>query len=121
MPALSEDASKRAAWFESLKDVNNRRREPWVLEGLAYLNHPLRAAQSEKHIRPALDLLAEIQRTGDIFFPKRWMDAVLGGYKTRSAADTVRAFLSEYPDYPIRLRRIILQSADELFRAAEIL
>jgi aminopeptidase N len=120
IPALSDQVTTRDAWFASLKDVNNRRREPWVLEGLQYLNHPLRASQSEKHIRPALDLLTEIQRTGDIFFPKRWMDATLGGYNTRSAADTVRAFLAEHPDYPVRLRRIILQSADELFRAAEI-
>jgi aminopeptidase N len=120
MPALSDQAATRDAWFESLKDVNNRRREPWVLEGLQYLNHPLRAGQSEKYVGPALELLVEIQRTGDIFFPKRWMDAVLGGYKTRSAANTVRAFLSAHPDYPVRLRRIILQSADELFRAAEL-
>ena len=34
----------RDAFFESLSDVQNRRREPWVLEGLGYLHHPLRAA-----------------------------------------------------------------------------
>ncbi len=121
MPALSGSPQTRDAWFESLKDVNNRRREPWVLEGLHYLHHPLRAAQSEKHIRPALDMLVEIRRTGDIFFPKRWMDATLGGHYSRAAAGVVRAFLAEQPDYPPRLRRIVLQSADELFRAVEIL
>jgi aminopeptidase N len=119
-PALSNNAATREGWFESLKDVKNRRREPWVLEGLRFLNHPLRAAESEKFIRPALDLLLEIQRTGDIFFPKNWMDSTLGGYNSRSAAETVRKFLSEHPDYPVRLRRIVLQSADDLFRAAEI-
>ena len=56
--------------------------------------------------------------TGDIFFPKNWMDALLTGHRSQVAADTVRAFLDEKPDYPIRLRRIILQSADPLFRAA---
>jgi aminopeptidase N len=66
-------------------------------------------------------MLREIQRTGDIFFPKNWMDATLGGHNTRTATETVRNFLSSQKDYPIRLRRIILQSADELFRAAEIL
>ena len=49
---------------------HNRRHEPWVLEGLQYLHHPLRAAQSENYVRPSLDMLAEIQRTGDLFFPK---------------------------------------------------
>src|SRR5205823_12651614 len=101
-----------------LKEVKNRRREPWVLEGLNYLHHPLRADQSEKHIRAALDLLVEIQRTGDIFFPTRWMNATLSGHNTRSAADIVRGFLAEQKQYPIRLRRVILQAADELFRAA---
>ncbi|HLH32740.1 MAG TPA: M1 family aminopeptidase [Terriglobia bacterium] len=118
MPALSEQQQTRDAWFDSLKDVKNRRREPWVLEGLQYLHHPLRAASSEKYIRPSLDLLVEIQRTGDIFFPTRWMNATLGGHNTRSAGDTVRKFLAEQKDYPIRLHRIILQAADDLFRAA---
>jgi aminopeptidase N len=118
MPALSGDPGTRDRWFESLKDVGNRRREPWVLEGLSYLNHPLRAAQSEKYIRPSLELLIEIQRTGDIFFPTRWTNSVLDGHNTRSAAEIVRKFLSEQKDYPIRLRRIILQAADELFRAS---
>jgi len=118
MPALSDRQETRDAWFENLRDLKNRRREPWVLEGLQYLHHPLRAAQSEKYIRPSLDLLVEIQRTGDIFFPTRWMNATLGGHNTRSAADVVRTFLNDHKNYPIRLRRIILQAADELFRAA---
>jgi aminopeptidase N len=118
MPALSERQETRDAWFASLKNVDNRRREPWVLEGLQYLHHPLRTSQSQKYIRPSLDLLIEIQRTGDIFFPTRWMNATLGGHKTPAAADTVRKFLSEQKDYPVRLRHIILQAADELFRAA---
>ncbi|MEO7133831.1 MAG: M1 family aminopeptidase, partial [Vicinamibacterales bacterium] len=37
MPALSADPAERERWFLSLRDVNNRRREPWVLEGLSYL------------------------------------------------------------------------------------
>ena len=39
-------------------------------------------------------------------------------HNTRSAADVVRTFLNDHKNYPIRLRRIILQAADELFRAA---
>jgi aminopeptidase N len=117
-PALSASAAERDAWFASLADVANRRHEPWVLEGLRYLHHPLRAAPSEKYIEPSLAMLREIQRTGDIFFPKRWMDATLGGHQSRAAAATVRAFLQRQPpDYPERLRRIILSSADDLFRA----
>ena len=121
IPALSEDLSVRDAFFESLKDVKNRRREPWATAGLGFLNHPLRGTESEKYIRPALDLLVEVQRTGDIFFPKGWMDATLDGHNSKSATEIVKKFLTERPDYPLRLRRIILQSADEMFRAADIL
>jgi aminopeptidase N len=119
MPALSDRLETRDDWFEKLKDVKNRAHEPWVLEGLQYLHHPLRAAQSEKYIRPALGMMLEIQRTGDIFFPTRWINATLSGHNTRTATNTVRDFLAQQRDYPIRLRRIILQAADELFRAAQ--
>jgi aminopeptidase N len=121
MPALSADAAERDRWFQSLKDVSNRRREPWVLEGLNYLHHPLRAEASKKYVQPSLDLLWEIQKTGDIFFPKRWLDATLGSYQTKDVADTVRSFLKSLPpNYPDRLRNITLQSADELSRAADV-
>jgi aminopeptidase N len=119
MPALSSSPAERDAFFASLKDVSNRRHEPWVLEGVAYLHHPLRATQSLKHIRPSLELLQEIQRTGDIFFPKRWIDATLGGHRSPAAAQIVRRFVAGLdPSYPDRLRRIILSSADNLFRAS---
>jgi aminopeptidase N len=120
-PAISADAATRDAWFASLATASNRRREAWVLEGLRYLHHPLRAASAEKYIGPGLQMLQEIQRTGDIFLPKRWMDVTLGGHQSPSAAAIVRDFLDRLPaDYPDRLRRIILSSADDLFRAAAI-
>src|SRR5205085_899713 len=120
-PAISGDGREREAWFASLADVANRRHEPWVLEGLRYLHHPLRAAASEKYIEPSLLLLREIQRTGDIFFPKRWMDATLSGHQSPAAAATVKTYVDRLPpDYPERLRRVILSSADDLFRAGRI-
>lgn len=121
MPALSADPAERDRWFKALADVNNRRREPWVLEGLNYLHHPLRARASAGYVTPSLDMLWEIQKTGDIFFPKRWLDATLGGHSSPEVAAMVRAFLASLPDnYPTRLKNITLQSADELFRASEL-
>jgi aminopeptidase N len=118
-PALSADPRVRDAFFDSLGDLRNRRREPWVLEALAYLHHPLRASSSRKYIPRSLALLQEIRRTGDIFFPKRWMDATLSGHRSASAARMVRQFLNTTPpDYPDQLRLTILSSADDLFRAA---
>jgi aminopeptidase N len=121
MPALSSDPAERHAFFESLRDAANRQHEPWVLDGLRSLHHPLRAEASEPYIEPSLALLPEIQRTGDIFFPKRWMDATLSGHRSPAAAQTVRSFVDVLPaSYPDRLRRVILSSADDLFRSARM-
>jgi aminopeptidase N len=120
-PALSADRAERERFFASLATLDNRRREPWVLEGLNYLHHPLRARESIAYIQPSLELLEEIQQTGDIFFPTRWTSAVLGGHRSAEAAQIVRRFLQAAGTaYPERLRRIILASGDTLFRASEI-
>jgi aminopeptidase N len=118
---VSPDAIVRDGFFESLSDPKNREHEPWVLQGLRYLHHPLRAERAERYIRPSLDLLEEIQRTGDIFFPKGWLDATLGGHNSARAAAIVRTFLDDQPDLPARLKGKLLQSADPLFRAEQIL
>jgi aminopeptidase N len=121
MPSLSADPAERDRWFQSLKDVSNRRREPWVLDGLGNLHHPLRAASARQYVRPSLELLQEIQRTGDIFFPTRWVNVTLSGHSSKEVASTVAQFLAERPAaYPVRLTNIILQSADELDRAARM-
>ncbi|MXY24866.1 MAG: aminopeptidase [Acidobacteria bacterium] len=120
MPALSGERAARDAFFESLGDPANRAREPWVLTALGFLHHPLRARESEPYIRPSLDLLEEIQRTGDIFFPLRWLDATLGGHQSAGAAAIVEQYLADRPDLPPRLRAKVLQAADGLLRAASI-
>jgi aminopeptidase N len=120
VPALSPNPAERDRFFASLADVTNRRHEPWVLDGLRFLHHPLRVASAVKYIDPSLTLLHEIQQTGDIFFPTRWMDATLWGHRSPEAAAIVRGFLERAPpSYPDRLRRIILSSADDLFRAVQ--
>jgi aminopeptidase N len=116
MPALSADPATREQAFERLRLLENRRREPWALESLAYLNHPLRDPHSRRFVRPSLELLREIQRTGDIFFPTRWADAALGGHQSADAAAAVRDFLGSELQYPQRLRWTILSAADDLLR-----
>ena len=120
MPALSADPATRSQAFDRLRHVENRRHEPWVLESLHYLHHPLRAEQARTFLRPSLELLPEIQTTGDIFFPQRWMNATLGGHRSPEAAAIVRDFLARGPQLPQRLRWVVLTSADDLFRASRI-
>lgn len=121
MPALSNEENVRDEFFESIKKEENRAREPWVQSAVGYLNHPLRAASSEKYIRPSLALLEEIQRTGDIFFPARFISATLRGHQSENAVQIVSSFLDDHPDYSPRLRLKILQAADGLYRSANIL
>lgn len=121
MPALSNTIEVRDKFFESLKNEKNRQTESWVLSALGYLHHPLRRKESEKYIRPSLELLQEIQITGDIFFPKRWLDRTLGNHNTLTAARAVEGFLENNPDYNAQLKMKILQAGDMVFRSSAIL
>jgi aminopeptidase N len=117
-PALSSDPAVREKAFERFKALENRRREPWVLEAQSYLNHPLREEHAKRFVRPSLELLREIQRTGDIFFPKRWIDATLAGHRSPEIAAVVNDFLASELQYPQRLRWTVLSAVDEVARAA---
>ena len=116
-PSLSADVSVRDAFFASLAQVRQREVEPWVLEALDNLHHPLRIAQSENYLLPSLELLEQVQSTGDIFFPSRWLDATLANHRSSSAVATVSDFLAARPDYNAQLRAKILQAADPMLRA----
>ena len=117
-PVLSADEGEWDAFFNRLNAEENRAIESWIVDALAYLHHPLRTHSSERYLQRSLELMEEIQRTGDIFFPGRWITGTLANHKTPSAAATVRRFLSERPDYNYQLKLKILQGADMLFRAS---
>jgi aminopeptidase N len=120
-PSVDADPAVRSAFFESLRDPANREREPWVTSGLRNLHHPLRSPSSVEFVLPSLELMEEIQRTGDIFFPTRWIAATLDGHNSREVAEVVSDFLAARPDYPPRLAEKILQAADMVERASRIL
>jgi aminopeptidase N len=67
-------------------------------------------------ILPALNLVEEIQETGDIFFPGRWLDATLGQTGSQRAAKIVSNYLANNPQLSPRLANKLLQSADVLLR-----
>ena len=121
MPSLSPNVADRDAFFESLKSEENRAVENWVQVALSYLHHPLRRESSEKYIMPSLELMEEIQRTGDIFFPTGWAAGTLGSHVSPSAAAAVETFLNDRPDYNYQLKLKILQAADPLMRAQKLL
>ncbi|GEO05015.1 aminopeptidase N [Adhaeribacter aerolatus] len=120
-PALSGDQSQRDSFFNSLKDEHNREQEAWVVSALEYLHHPLRQNASVKYLPASLELLQQIQLTGDIFFPASWLQASLGAYQSTAAAKAVRQFLQDNPHYNPKLKAKILQATHNLFRAEELL
>jgi aminopeptidase N len=119
LPALSDDQLVRDHFFESLAKPANRRPEPWVIEALNYLNHPLRAQASLKYLPKSLKMLEEIQQTGDIFFPLNWLEANLWGHCSPEAAKIVDDFLNDPEFTNVNLKLKTLQAADLLFRAAQ--
>lgn len=93
--AVDSDTVGRDAFFNALLQQENREIEPWASTALALLNHPLYGSHSVKYIKPGLDLMEEVQRTGDIFFPKNWASALLSSHKTQEAKDIVNQWLEE--------------------------
>lgn len=120
LPSLSKDESVRNAFMESLKDDSNREKESWVSVGLANIHHPLRQESAQKYIRFSLDLVDEIQRTGDIFFPKDWLDNTVGKYSSKIAFDEVQRFLKENPNFSPILKRKLFMATDLLYKAQNI-
>ncbi|MFB9078394.1 M1 family aminopeptidase [Flavobacterium procerum] len=120
LPSLSKDESVRNKFIESLKDDANREKESWVSVGLSNVNHPLRQESAKKYIRFSLDLVEEIQRTGDIFFPKDWLDNTVGRYSSKYAFDEVQRFLKENPNFSGILKRKLLMATDLLYKAQNI-
>jgi aminopeptidase N len=115
-PTLSADEKVRKIFFLSLKDPAYRRKEPWVEHAVQILSSKLRP-NVEYLVKPGLDWLQDIQRTGNVFFPERFIRAVLMGQSTETAANTVKEFLKDHPNYPEDLKGKILQASDLLFRS----
>ncbi len=103
MPSLSPEKAVRDSVFNSLLDVRNREVEPWAASALSYLNHYKRDCESIYYILPGLALMDEIQRTGDIFFPRNWSRALLGGHRTIESAKIVDDFLDKHKDMDTKL------------------
>ena len=120
LPSLSNNLAVRDAFMASLKLQKNREKEAWVQVGLANVHHPLRQDSSKKYLKECLNLIEEVQLTGDIFFPKGWLVNSVGKYSSADAFKIVNDFLKENPKFSPVLKRKLLQATDNLSRAQEI-
>ncbi len=114
--ALTGDPEIRTAYFESFKSPKYREKESWVQAAAGFIHHPIRQDESIRTLPLSLKLLEEIQSTGDIFFPKRWLDATVGQYTSKQAYDLVLNYLNTNPNLSPDLKNKLLQASDKLFR-----
>ena len=121
-PAISPDSSKREDFFNSLLQADNRENEPWVLTALGYLHHPLRQQAALPYLKPGLKAIREIQITGDIFFPGRWLDVSLAGHQSEEALEIVKEFMVSDSAHSLdeKLRMKIWVAVDRLERSVAI-
>ncbi|MBB2150789.1 M1 family aminopeptidase [Pedobacter gandavensis] len=119
-PAVSSELSDRNAFFKRLELKANREKEANVGVALYYLHHPLRQSTSIAYLPKSLEMLAEIQTTGDIFFPQSWLQSTFSYYQTEQAVQVVTDFLNANPDYNPKLKAKILQATDYLYRASRL-
>ena len=108
------DTAVQQTLFDQLLKAENRRVEPYASALLSLLNHPTREPLSNRYILPALEILEEIQRTGDSFFPLDWCQALLSGHHSREASQLVKQFEATHPDLPKPLLNKLLQAAYRL-------
>lgn len=116
MKAASSDQKTRDEFFNGLAQKQNRSNESAVGAALVYLHHPLRQQTSVQYLPKTLELLQEIQKTGDIFFPNNWLNSTFGNYQNPKALEIVNQFLLKNPDYNAILKNKILQATDNVRR-----
>lgn len=113
--ATAPEAAERAEFFRTLLSADGRAVESRARTALGLLCHPSRAEEAVAYIRPALEALEDVQRTGDIFFPANWCSALLGSMNSQQAYTEVQSFIEDHPDYDSLLETKILQSAGFLY------
>ena len=114
--AVSEFPEIRQQVFEDFKKAENRETESWVTAANNYIHHPLRQAESIQYLPTALDLLEEIQLTGDIFFPKGWLASTVGNYTSAEAMAMVDDYLTQNPNLKPNLKSKLLMVVDDMYR-----
>lgn len=114
-PSLSNEKETRIEYFKSFADKKNREKENLVLSACYYIHHPLRNNTAIGTLELSLNLLDEIQKTGDIFFPKSWLNNTIGMYSSREAFDIVVKFIEGHPHMNPQLKLKTLQAANDLY------
>ena len=109
--ACNPNDSQRLQLFNDLLRPENRQQEPWAITMLQLLNSDVYEPQSNSYIESSLKSLEYIQQTSDIFFPGKWMKALMAGHKSREAAQIIDSFMKANPNYPSNLKNKVLEAS----------
>ena len=118
--ACNPDTQVQQQLFNELLQAENRRVEPWARDMLALLNDPKREPFSNRYIIPGLDVLQEIQQTGDIFFPGYWLTGLLSGHKSDEAKTIVKQWIDSHTDLEPALMNKLKENAYWLLRSERL-
>ncbi len=119
VPALDSNPAIRTAYFKSFRDPKKREKENWVQIACSYIHHPLQQNEGIKTVGMSLELLEEIQETGDIFFPLGWLNSTIGRYTSIDAYFIVEDYITSHPALDSNLKKKLLQATDNLYRRQE--
>ena len=109
--ACEPTAEGRTRLFNELLKPENRQHEPWAIRALDLLSADIYEPQNCNLIAPSFKSLEYIQETSDIFFPEKWVKAVLAHHKSADAKQEVEKFLQANPNFPDNLKNKILAAA----------
>ncbi len=117
---FTDNETELDGFVSSLKQLQNRKKENWVLTAINYIHHPFKEEKSIKYLEEALAITETIKETGDIFFPIGWLNSSLSGYGSKEALQVVDYFFKDNPDFPEDLKLKVLQSRDIIERSSII-
>ena len=114
--ACDPSAEARTKLFNELLKPENRKHEPWAIRAIDLLSADIYEPQNNNLIAPSLKSLEYIQETSDIFFPEKWVKAVLCHHKSNEAKQEVEKFLNANSNFPDNLKNKILAAAFVLMK-----
>ncbi|HEY8461291.1 MAG TPA: ERAP1-like C-terminal domain-containing protein, partial [Blastocatellia bacterium] len=116
--AARADAATKQRYFDDY--LNNRAvPEDWVEGSLAAFNSPNQASLTLPYLKRALEALPQVKRERKIFFTLAWLNAFIGGQRSREALDQAQEFLrANRLDRDLELK--VLEVMDELERTVKI-
>ncbi|MBO0861563.1 MAG: ERAP1-like C-terminal domain-containing protein [Chloracidobacterium sp.] len=116
--AARADSATKQRYFNDY--LNNRAMpEDWVEASLSAFNWPNQSSLTLPYLKPALEALPQVKRERKIFFTLAWLNAFIGGQRTREAFDQVQEFLrGARLDRDLELK--VLEVMDELERTVKI-